>query len=449
MRRKYIYIIIGWSFVFAIYSLLLFLDSNKNDKKKSLQFYSDGEIQKENNVIPIYIPGFVQGKAKIPFILKDNLQQKGVYKKVISLLLEKKKDKRIPVPEKVRLNEVFFVKGENGIVLDFNEEMVASFPGGTRAEFEFLNYFSDNVFLISTYLNSDYEGFEEINWISFLSAGNVSSTISGHIDIEKPFFKKSKITTPFVNLRKLQIIDNMNFKPIQRIFIDPGHGGENTGIAIEYDELIEKDITLLIGKSLKRRIVNTFGIDTILTRNIDKNMSIDSRTSKANNQNANLFISIHVNYSFNRSKSGAETYITSFSPIIDNRSNEINKIKPDEIEEKNLIVEEPPVDNIIPENMEEFEIWNRTQEKYISESYKVAQSVQTELNKINSTSGRKVRQLPIRILSSVSMPAVLIEVAFLSNRSDREKLKQDAYISRISNAIFRGISFYISSSLNQ
>ena len=223
-------------------------------------------------------------------------------------------------------------------------------------------------------------------------------------------------------------------------------------VKYEPDELEEKVLTLKIAKGLRRRIINTYGIDTILTRNTDKDMSLDSRVSKANNQKAGLFISIHVNYSFNTSKKGAETYITSFNTI--QTETEYNGIKNTDDKnskknENNIEITEPEVttepEEIVPQKKEELENWDRTQEKYLAHSYKAAQFIQLELNRLNSTGNRKVRQLPIKILSSVSMPSVLIEVAFLSNKSDREKLKMESYLMNISNAIFRGISYYMNS----
>ncbi len=445
MRKKYLYIIIGWAFVFSIYSLFLYLNS---DIKKDIQKVNINEsiLEKEKNIITIDIPGINDANEKIPIILNENFQQMGVYTKVINHLLKNKNKNEFF--KKIKLNDLYYIKGTNEIVIDFNEEMIMAFPGGTAAEFEFLNYIVDNMFLVNTLLNADYKGFDEIKKISFLSSGSSFPTISGHLNLDKPFMKNSKIITPYVNVRQLLNESDINIKPIQRIFIDPGHGGENKGVISEADELEEKNINLIISKKLRRRIINTLGIDTILTRNIDKDMSLDSRTSMANNQKAGLFISIHVNYSFKNYKKGSETYITSFNPIIktsDTLSVQNENEKNLDNENKDLNNETISTEINIPQEKKVLENWNRTQEKYLSESYKVAQLVQAELNSLNSTSGRKVSQIPIRLLSSVSMPALMIEVAFLSNSSDRNKLKQEYYLNNLSDAIFRGISKYINS----
>ncbi len=443
MKKKYLYIIIGWALVFSIYSLFLYLNS---DIKKDIQNVNINESisEEKKNIITIDIPGINDANEKIPIILNENFQQMGVYTKVINHLLKNKSKENFY--NNIKLNNLYYIKGEKEIVVDFNEEMIVSFPGGTAAEFEFLNYIVDNVFLVNTLLNADYKEFDEIKKISFLSSGSSFPTISGHLNLDEPFMKNSKIITPYVNVRQLLNESDISIKPIQRIFIDPGHGGENKGVISETDELEEKNINLIISKKLRRRIINTFGIDTILTRNIDKDMSLDSRTSMANNQKAGLFISIHVNYSFKNFKKGSETYITSFNPIIKAADTLLVQNKNEEnLDNEELNNETISSEITIPQEKKVLENWNRTQEKYLSESYKVAQLVQIELNSLNSTSGRKVSQIPIRLLSSVSMPALLIEVAFLSNSSDRKKLKQEYYLNNLSDAIFRGISKYINS----
>jgi len=440
MRRKYLYFILAWSFVFAVYSFLLYMDSNTNSNQKKKHFNSGNEIEKKQDSISIKIPGIGKRNEKTTIFLKENMQQSGIYERVINLLLQRKK-KNIRFPNKIKLNEAFIVDGENGIVVDFNNEMLESFPGGTGAEFEFLNGISKSVFSVSTLLNSESNEFKELKWIYFLSSGDVSQTISGHIDIEKPFYNKSNIINPFVNLRELTDEPVETQRQIQRIVIDPGHGGENKGVTYK-DELTEKKITLIIGKALKRRLIDTFGIDTILTRNIDKNISLDSRASKANNQKSGLFISIHVNYSFYSYKRGAKTYINSISSVKHSKITVNENKQPSKSVNNNKELSSGDI------KVEELQEWHRTQDVYVAESYKLAKFIQTELNGICSTPDRTVNQLPIRLLSSVSMPAVLIEVGFVSNVGDRDKLKSTIYLNRITNAIFRGVSIYINSKTN-
>ena len=224
MRKKYFYIIILWVFVFMIYSLLLLLNNNTNVEITNNKKIEIINSEKEEKIISLNIPVLSNGNEKIPLIIDENVQQYGVYKKIINLLLKKKKNEYY---KKLKLNATYCIEDTNGIIIDFNDKMISTFSGGTSAEFEFLNYISDNLFLINTLLNAEYEKFYEINWVMFLSAGSNYPTISGHIDIESPFYKKSNIIIPYVNVRKLtNYIDN---KTVQRIFIDPGHGGENSG----------------------------------------------------------------------------------------------------------------------------------------------------------------------------------------------------------------------------
>jgi len=433
MRRKYLYFIIGWAFVFALYSFLNFNGNRANTKKIIKHFINENKEFSRESYINIDFP-WLNNKTESIF-LKDNLPDKGIYYKAVELLLKSKKDKCRTFPKDLNLKELFIINENKSIVFDFNEKMIKDFPGSTFSEFEFLNYIANNIFLLNTKLNAENESFKELNSVQFLSSGNIYNTISGHVDIQRPFDKKSNIINPYVNVRRLKSGKEIYNKLIQRICIDPGHGGKDNGVEIS-EEFYEKDINLIIAKGLKRRIVNSLGIDTILTRNTDKNISIDSRNSKANNQKSNLFISIHVNYSFQSYRYGAMTYINSLSGNTSNTyEQETDSENP--IKDKNNNVNEVEENHLLLE-------WNKVQDKYITESYEVARLIQTELNLLGRTIDRKVNQLPLRVLSSLSMPAVLIEVGFASNRTEREKLLSEEYLNMLTNAVFKGIRNYIS-----
>ncbi|MEJ2032235.1 MAG: N-acetylmuramoyl-L-alanine amidase, partial [Deltaproteobacteria bacterium] len=93
---------------------------------------------------------------------------------------------------------------------------------------------------------------------------------------------------------------------IRTICLDPGHGGSDLG-AVGRSELLEKNITLKVAKKLKVLIESKLGLHVVMTRESDEEVSLNSRVAKANNQKAQIFISIHVNSSYRKAASGPET----------------------------------------------------------------------------------------------------------------------------------------------
>ena len=101
-----------------------------------------------------------------------------LYRKFISLLLAGDEGHIVPVPSGAQLRSLHYLVGKEMLVLDFNELLAASFPGGTTAELEFIYFMVDNICY----------NFREIKKVKFLIGGNESKTLAGHLDLEKPFF---------------------------------------------------------------------------------------------------------------------------------------------------------------------------------------------------------------------------------------------------------------------
>jgi len=101
-----------------------------------------------------------------------------LYKKFISLLLISNNGLIIPVPEGVQLRSIFYLRNKEMLVLDFNDNLINAFPGGTAAELEFVYFIVDNFCY----------NFPEIKKVKILCGGNENKTLAGHIDLEKPFF---------------------------------------------------------------------------------------------------------------------------------------------------------------------------------------------------------------------------------------------------------------------
>ena len=221
-------------------------------------------------------------------------------------------------------------------------------------------------------------------------------------------------------------------KPIETICIDPGHGGEDLG-AIGKSKLQEKNVTLQISLKLKKLIESRTGLRVIMTRNKDSEVSLNTRASIANNQLAQMFISIHANSSFRKSAYGSETYFVSLKAT-DQESLELAQK-----ENRNL---EDPGETIKNDELKMI-LWNMAQTEYIRESSKLAEYIQNELNELLDTRNRGVKQAPFRVLMRTAMPAVLIETAFISNSKEEKKLKSEEFLDKIAFAIYNGISKFI------
>jgi N-acetylmuramoyl-L-alanine amidase len=221
-------------------------------------------------------------------------------------------------------------------------------------------------------------------------------------------------------------------KPIETICIDPGHGGEDLG-AIGRSKLQEKDVTLQIGLKLKKMIESRTGLRVIMTRDKDSEVSLNTRASIANNQRAQLFISIHANSSFRKSAYGSETFFVSLQAT-DQEALELAQKENQNMEDPGETIKNDELKMIL---------WNMAQTEHIRESSKLAEYIQNELNALLGTRNRGVKQAPFRVLMRTAMPAVLIETAFISNASEERKLQSEEFQDKIAFAIYNGISKFI------
>ncbi len=221
-------------------------------------------------------------------------------------------------------------------------------------------------------------------------------------------------------------------RSIETICIDPGHGGEDFG-AIGRSKLKEKDVTLKIGLKLKKLIESKTGLRVIMTRDKDSEVSLNTRASIANNQRAQMFVSIHVNSSFRKSAYGSETYFVS-----------LQATDPEALElaQKENQNDEDPGEAIQNDELKMI-LWNMAQTEHIRESSKLAEYIQNELNVLLGTRDRGVKQAPFRVLMRAAMPAVLIEAVFISNASEERKLQREDFLDKIALAIYNGISKFI------
>jgi len=220
---------------------------------------------------------------------------------------------------------------------------------------------------------------------------------------------------------------------VKRIVLDPGHGGSDPG-CLSSSGLKEKDVALDIARRLKKILETPGQFEVFLTRDSDLTIPLEKRTAIANQKRADLFISIHLNASPRKNRTGVETFYLNFSP--DPAVNELaakeNASSSKNIREMKLIVEKI--------------IKNSKYEESKDLAEKIHQNLLTHLKKnFGPRDDLGVKGGPFWVLIGSEMPAVLVEVSHLSNQREEEALKTEIYREAVATGLFRGIMEYVKS----
>jgi len=214
---------------------------------------------------------------------------------------------------------------------------------------------------------------------------------------------------------------------VRTVVIDPGHGGENVG-AKGSGGTLEKDIALSIARRLRAELVNARGLQVFLTRDRDAEVGLDERTAIANNYKADLFVSIHANASRARGAKGSEVYFLSYQAS-DDESRWVAQAEG----AAEPLGQAPRGSDLA------LILWDMAQAEHLEESSALASRIQEELAVVTGSEGRGVKQAPFRVLVGAAMPAVLVEVAFISNPDEEKLLASDAYQAKVAASLARGI----------
>jgi N-acetylmuramoyl-L-alanine amidase len=222
---------------------------------------------------------------------------------------------------------------------------------------------------------------------------------------------------------------------IRTVVIDPGHGGMETG-AKGPDGALEKDVTLGVALKLKAMIEKDMAFRVVLTRDKDIDVPVETRSAIANNQKADVFISIHANSSRQKAAEGTETFFLSTGATPDEETRRLAYL------ENNASRIDDHVDKTSEDEIKLI-LWDMAQTAYIRQSSQLADMIQAELSSVLGTRNRGVKQAPFKVLTGVACPAVLIETAFISNPVEEKKLVSDDFQRSVAAAIYRGLVKYL------
>ena len=212
---------------------------------------------------------------------------------------------------------------------------------------------------------------------------------------------------------------------IRTVVLDPGHGGQDTGV-IGSGGTAEKDITLAMARRLRAALEGRLGVRVILTREEDRSIALDDRVATANNNKADLFLSLHVNGSFRPTTRGAAIYVAQFTDA-----------------DKSVAALAHARVPLFGGGLRDIELvpWSLAQIRHVDQSLTLARILQKEFETRVALSTRSIEQAPLRVLESANMPAALIEMGYLTNTEQEKQLAggdfQSAIVASVADAVSR------------
>jgi len=251
--------------------------------------------------------------------------------------------------------------------------------------------------------------------------------------------KTEKIISPKLNpSSKKNAVECVLGKSVNKVFLDPGHGGSDEGTT--FHGIHEKDIVLDFSKKAAKEL-RKLGFEVSFSRTKDLFLPLDIRSELAKEWNADLFISIHINSSPARAANGTETYILSQEAS----DAEARKLA---LKENSIVQEISSKQSTVKDIL-----WDMEQTVYLQASAYLASFLQKSI--VNTADellqkkylkeewkNRGVRQAPFFVLSRAAMPAVLLELGYLSNSKDRKLLTDKKFQESLAKALAQGVKMY-------
>ncbi len=231
-----------------------------------------------------------------------------------------------------------------------------------------------------------------------------------------------------------------NSYQIKTLVIDPGHGGKDPGaLGTGRYKDTEADVALAVGLKLRDYVNEYFpGIKVIMTRETDIFIPLHIRSKMANKANADLFISIHCNSNNNAAAYGSETYILGLDKT---------KAQMDVAKRENQVIfleegYQETYEGFDPNSIESLIALSMMQGVYLDRSATLAGNIQSQFKERVKRRDRGVKQAGFWVISRTSMPAVLIELGFVTNPTEEDFLNSEVGRTYMSSAIYRAFKSY-------
>lgn len=241
----------------------------------------------------------------------------------------------------------------------------------------------------------------------------------------------------YVGQEAISSVQPPNRQAVRTVVIDPGHGGKDMGCTGAHSE--EKHIVLSIAKKLGQLIEDSFGdeVRVVYTRQADVFVPLYERAEIANQQEGDVFISIHCNAVNKKHIKGTETFIMGLGKggavsDVARRENEVVTL------EENFI----NTYGFDPDSDEGYIIFNLIQNAYEAQSIQLAALMETEFKQSANRESRGVKKEPFIVLRMTDMPSVLIESGFLTNSEDENFLLSDNGQTQMAEAMWRAFCSY-------
>ena len=216
------------------------------------------------------------------------------------------------------------------------------------------------------------------------------------------------------------------------IMIDPGHGGLDSGTIGSDSKILEKDITLKFAKELYKELAKYPQYKVFLTRSSDENLSLNSRKQKAKDMKANIFISLHTDSHHDSRMNGASVYTLSQEALddeaiaISEKENKEDILKNDQLLKQNQEIADVLIDMVYHDTK--------------NSSVELAEIIAKELTKEIKMIDKYHRSAGFKVLKGVDIPAVLIEIGYLSNKQEEQLITSYIHKKRFAQALIKAIN---------
>jgi N-acetylmuramoyl-L-alanine amidase len=222
--------------------------------------------------------------------------------------------------------------------------------------------------------------------------------------------------------------------PLRLIVLDAGHGGHDPG-AVGPAGLQEKDLVLDVTRRVARLVEDRLSVKAVLSRDGDHFVPLRDRTSFANKERADLFVSIHANAHRATASTGVETYFLS-SEATDTAARQVAALENSVVQLEKTPGRGGRLDAV------KAILWDLAQSEFQLESSRLAEVVQDSMTQALRIPNRGVKQAGFYVLGGAAMPAILIEIGFVTNPKEERRLKESTYRDEIARAILAGLAEY-------